>query len=52
MGSSTIQKENLYTKAIFIKIYMKDGAWHLIIKDNLKEEKKKVGVYGKINKEV
>ena len=51
MVSSTIQQENSYMKATIIKICTKDGAWRPIIKDNSKEEKKKVGVYGKLKKE-
>jgi hypothetical protein len=51
MVNNTIQQENSYTKAAIIEIYMKDGVLQKIIKDNLREEKKKVGVYGKINKE-
>lgn len=51
MVSSIIQQENSFMKATITKICMKDGAWQPIIKDNSKEEKKKVGGYGKIKKE-
>jgi hypothetical protein len=48
MANSTIQQASSSTKETIIMIYSKDGARLLIIRDNLKEAKKKAGGYGKI----
>lgn len=52
MESNTTHQESLFTKETIITTYTKDGVRLQIIRDNLEEERKKVGEYGKTKKEV